>query len=154
MLIEELQADMTVQESECGSTPLMLAILSGQDSVVHALLEDYQCPVDAVNSFGETVLHYACRANNMALIRTFIQKYDLDKDLTNNDGNPPLHLAAMHACGEETVLYLVEEFECDIKSKGSEGRSLLHSAYEGGNVDLIRSLVGQYNFNISLNSVF
>ena len=56
-----------------GSTPLMLAILSGQESVVNALLEDYQCPVNGVGKFGETVLHYACRANDMGLVRTFIQ---------------------------------------------------------------------------------
>ena len=145
MLIEEFQADMTVQESECGSTPLMLAILSGQDSVVHALLEDYQCPVDAVNSFGETVLHYACRANNMALIRTFICKYGLDRNLKNVDGNPPIHLAAMHARGKNTVLSLVKEFGCDILSKGFRGRSLLLNACAGGNIDLVRALVGKYH---------
>ena len=145
MLIEEFQADMRVQESECGSTPLMLAILSGQDSVVHALLEDYQCPVDAVNSFGETVLHYACRANNMALIRTFIQKYHLGRNLRNADDNPPLHLAAMHARGKDTVLSLIEEFGCDILTKGFRGRSLLLNACAGGNIDLVRALVGKYH---------
>ena len=140
MLIGTFKADMTIQNRNIkGTTALMLVIKHGHDNVAHALLEDYQCPVDIRDKDGDTVLHYACRANATQSMKTLIQKYKVDMYARNYYNNTPLHVAA--ECGkQEVALALIQEFGCDVNTKGHNGRSALHSACAGGHVNMVKCL--------------
>ena len=47
--------------TDSGDTPLTLAARNKHDNVVHGLLSDSQCLVDAKGQDGYTALHYSCR---------------------------------------------------------------------------------------------
>ena len=135
VLIGIYKADMTIQ-NRYGATALMLAIKHGHDNVAHALLEDYQCPVDIQDNHGDTVLHYACRANATQSMKTLRQKYKFSR---SNKNDTPLHVAAYYG-KQGMALALIQEFGCDVNTKGSGGMSALHSACAGGHVDMVKCL--------------
>ena len=140
VLIGTFKADMTIQNRDIdGATALMLAIKHGHDNVAHTLLEDYQCPVDIRDRYGNTVLHYACAANAKQSVKTLIQKYKVHTDLRKRNNDTPLHEAALHG-QQEVALALIQEFGCDVNIKGYSGRSALHSACARGHVDMVKCL--------------
>ena len=139
MLIGTFKADMTIQNRYGGATALMLAIKYSHGNVAHALLEDYQCPVDIRDKHRDTVLHYACKANATQSMKTLIQKYKVDVNSRNILNITPLHVAAYNG-QQEVALALIQEFGCDVNIKGQYGSSALHSACAGGHVDMVKCL--------------
>ena len=60
----------------------------------------------------------------------------------------PIHIAAL--CGEEAVLTLIKDFDCDTTVRGGLGsRSLLHMACGGGNVSLVPTLIREHKADIN-----
>ena len=113
-------------KTDNGDTPLTLAARHEHDNVVHALLSDSQCLVDAKGQDGYTALHYSCRYGNVGLVRVLI-KNKADVNVKANSGNTPLHVAAQYS-QFQVIMALINTFNCDIDVKGQFGRSLLHSA--------------------------
>ena len=58
--------------TDSGDTPLTLAARSKHDNVVHALLSDSQCLVDAKGRYGYTALHYSCRDGHVDIVRSLV----------------------------------------------------------------------------------
>ena len=112
--------------TDSGDTPLTLAAKHKHDNVVHALLSDSQCLVDAKGQDGYTALQYSCRYGHVDMVRTLV-KHKANVNVKANSGDTPLHVAAWY-CQLEVVIALIHEFNCDINVKGHLGRSLLHSA--------------------------
>ena len=50
------------------------------------------------------------------------------------------------------ALALINEFGCDTSIKGFNGRSLLHSACQGGSVSLVRTLIQEHNADTNAES--
>ena len=57
----------------------------------------------------------------------------------------------MAACWgkDEAALVLITEFNCDVNVKDMAGRSLLHNACEGGNVNLVRTLILKHGADVT-----
>ena len=113
-------------KTDSGDTPLTLAARNKHDNVVHALLSDPQCLVDAKGQDGYTALYYSCRYGNVGLVRALV-KHKADVNVKTNSGDTPLHVAAQYSQYQVTMA-LIDTFNCDINVKGQLGRSLLHSA--------------------------
>ena len=112
--------------TDSGDTPITLAAKHKHDNVVHALLSDSQCLVDAKGQDGYTALHYSCMYGHIDMVRTLVS-HKANVNFKANSGDTPLHVAAWY--GQlEVVIALIHEFNCDINVKGYLGRSLLHSA--------------------------
>ena len=127
-------------KTDSDDTPLTLAAKHKHDNVVHALLSDSQCLVDAKGQDGYTALHYSCRYGNVDMVRTLVS-HKANVNFKANSGDTPIHVAAWY--GQlEVVIALIHEFNCDINVKGYLGRSLLHSAcaclrFDGAVVDYV-----------------
>ena len=50
---------------------------------------------------------------------------------------------------EEAALALIKEFQCDINVNGNVGRSLLHYACRGGNVNLVKTLILEHKADVN-----
>ena len=92
-----------------------MAALSGRKEVVRELVDRHKCPVDNVNSFGRTVLHYACSSGNVDLVRILISEYDSDPMARDSAGDTPLHVAALSG-REEVVREVVDRYKCPVDS--------------------------------------
>ena len=125
-LLNSHKTDVNARAVYSGHTPLLLAAIYGHNNVVHALLSDYQCLVDAKGYHDYTALHYSCRYGHVDVVRTLVT-YKADVNARKDDDDTPLHVAARY--GQlKVILALVNEFNCDISVRGHLGRSLLHSA--------------------------
>ena len=94
---------------------------------------------------GQSLLHIACEEGNDSLVRTLILKGKADVTARDNEGNTPLHVAAMN--GRENfnlISVLINEFGCVVKVKGHMGRSPLHSACLLGN-NLVVRLISKHD---------
>ena len=136
MLVSEFKADMTIQ-TPSGATPLILA--SKHDNVVHALLSDYQCPVDAKGKDGYTALHYSCRYGHVDVVRTLVN-HKVNVNAKTDSGDTPLTLAARH--GHDNVVHaLLSDSQCPVDAKGQDGYTALHYSCRYGHVVTVRTLV-------------
>ena len=104
-----LEAGADIHERDyAGETALhqvMLPFLySGIHEHIHivCLLLTHSAPVDAVNRYGDTVLHYAVLYKRRHMVEVFLRQVESDKlaiicQMRNNDGQTPLDMARVLA---------------------------------------------------------
>ena len=138
VLVSEFKADMTIQTSYC-DTPLIIATINEHDNVVHALLSDYQCLVDAKGQDGSTALHYSCRYGHVDIVRTLV-KHKANVNAKTNRGDTPLTLAVRNK-HDNVVHALLSDSGCLVDAKGQDGYTALHYSCTDGHVDIVKILV-------------
>ena len=146
MLISEFKADMNIVDT-FNDTPLHVAAANRKEDVALALINEFGCDTNIRGKNGRTVLHSACEGGCVALVRTLICDHNADVNAHDNNNDTPLHMAAIH--GEDVALVLINEFGCDTNIRGRNGRTVLHSACEGGCVALVRTLICDHNADVN-----
>ena len=95
------------------------------------------------------MLHSACEGHCLNLIRTLIRDHNADVNAQDDHNNTPLHLAAQ-AGNEDIAIALINEFSCSTSvKKGWSGRTMLHSACEGGCLNLVRILIRDHKADVN-----
>ena len=125
--------------TDSGDTPLTLAARNKHDIVVHALLSNPQCLVDAKGKDGYTALHYSCRYGNVDILRTLVN-HKANVNATTDSGDTPLTLAVSHKHGY-VVHVLLYDSQCLVDAKGQDGYTALQYSCRYGHVDIVRTLV-------------
>ena len=125
--------------TESGDTPLTLASRHEHDNVVHALLSDPQCLVDAKGQDGYTALHYSCRYGHVDRVRTLVN-HKANVNARTESGDTPLTLASRHE-HDNVVHALLSDPQCLVDAKGQDGYTALHYSCRYGHVDRVRTLV-------------
>ena len=75
---------------------------------------------------------------NLTVVKTLIQDYQADVNAIDDLNDTPLFNAAEDG-NAEVVIWLVENFVCDLCTRGHCGKTLLHFACQGGNASLVRT---------------
>ena len=137
--------------TDSGDTSLTLAAKNGHDNVVHTLLSDSQCLVDAKGQDGYTALQYSCRHGHVDRVRTLV-KHKANVNARTDSGDTSLTLAAKH--GHDSVVHaLLSDSQCLVDAKGQDGYTALHYSCRYGRVDIVRTLVKhKANFNARTDS--
>lgn len=84
--------DINAQNRD-GRTPLIDAVLKGDNTTVQMLIE-HGADINKADKYGNTALIYACFSNNPALIDTLTYEKKLDINHRNNDGLSAYSIAA------------------------------------------------------------
>ena len=86
-------------ENSAGDSPLFMAILRRQEKVFDLLLRKGADPTK-LDKAGNTILHAAAQVNAVKVCRKIMATKNNNKELMvgakNDDGQTPIHLAAMH----------------------------------------------------------
>ncbi len=129
-----------------GNTPLMYAIYAGEigDSFacVKALLEAGADMTVGMRD-GDTLLHYAARRNS-AVTRYLIEVMHMNKWVTNNEGQTPLHCFASGYAkeGSEVIELLCRGATlAQIDAQDAKGRTALYYAAAGRKLELFKALL-------------
>ena len=146
----KLKANVNAK-TDSGDTPLTLAARNKHDNVVHALLFDSQCLVDANGQDGYTALYYSCRYGHVDIVRTLV-KNKVNVNTKTDSGDTPLTLAARNK-HDNVVHTLLSDSQCLVDAKGQDGYTALHYSCRYGHVDIVRTLVmHKANVNAKTNS--
>ena len=133
--------------TDSGDTPLTLAARHEHDIVVHALLSDSQCLVDAKGKDGYTALQYSCRYGHVDRVRTLV-KHKANVNAKTDSGDTPLTLAAINK--HDNVVHALSDLNCEVDTKDKEAyTALLHLSCERGYADVVRSLLKKYKFDVN-----
>ena len=122
-----------------GNTFLHLAAKTGSNDVIKQLIGDYKCNPEAINRFGQRVLH--CAVEHISIVKYLITECNCDPMATDKDGKTVLHYAVRKKCSD-VVEYLVSVNPVD-----KDENTFLHLAAKTGSNDVVNQLIGDYKCN-------
>ena len=137
-------------KTDSGDTPLTIAVRHKHDNVIHALLSDSQCSVDAKGQDGYTALQYSCRYGHVDIVRTLV-KHKANVNARTNSGNTPLTLAVRHK-HDNVVHALLSDSQCSVDAKGRDGFTALHYSCRYGDVNIVKILI-KHKANVNAKTV-
>ena len=147
VLVSEFKADTTI-ETPYVNSPLITAAINKHDNVVHALLSDPQCLVDAKGEDGYTALHYSCRYGHVDIVRTLV-KHKANVNTRTDIGDTPLKLAAINK--HDNVVHVLSDYNCEVYAKDEDTyTALLHLSCERGYDGVVRALLTEHKADINL----
>jgi hypothetical protein len=120
--------------NQAGESPLMLAIITGQDSLARQLV----LRGAAVNKQGWAPLHYAATKGNLEIMRLLLAK-DAYIDTESPNQTTPLMMAAQYSGSVEAVKFLLRQ-GADPWMKNQIGMTALDFARRGGNSDILHEV--------------
>lgn len=123
-----------------GATPLSVAMISGQPSIVDLLLEWHADPnalMTGANPRSQTPLQYAAEKGNLRVAKSLIAAGARVNE-ARGSGRTPLHFALMNHLDMARLLI---EKGADVNVRDSEGASPLDDAAWNGNLDAAAILI-------------
>jgi ankyrin repeat protein len=113
------------------TTPLVLAVQTGQLHIVRSLLKSSNVNIDAKDELGRTALSWAAEAGAGHILHTLLAVDGIDTEVRDNKGWPPLFYAAAGTC-EETVSALLKVGRVPVDTLGPFGTTPLFHVKETG----------------------
>ncbi|XP_048244341.1 serine/threonine-protein phosphatase 6 regulatory ankyrin repeat subunit B-like [Haliotis rufescens] len=125
-----------------GWTAAMKAAVNGHQSVFDLLMSN-QADLTLVDTYGDSLLHLACRGGNTAIVQHVLSPSNI-----NSRGRYGW-TAAMNAAdyGHQSVFDLLVSNQADLTLVDTYGDSLLHLACRGGNTAIVQHVLSPSNIN-------
>ena len=141
-LIKECGCD-PMECSECEKSPMNTACMAGNLELVKVLVSD---KVDHQDQFGNTPLHYACKHQQVEIVRFLTKEKNCSQSIINKLGKLPLHIACDLQSLELVKMvssYDVHMFTQHENFANCSASTPLHIACRLGSLEIIRYLVEQ-----------
>jgi ankyrin repeat protein len=120
------------------STPLHYALWNRKPEAVRLLLES-GANIRTRDKWGRTTLHFASQWGSLDIMRLSLER-GLEVDVQDKSHLTPFHYALY---GQPQAAQLLLESGANICAQDREGRTALHIASQGGNLEIMRSLLDQ-----------
>ncbi|TFK26350.1 ankyrin, partial [Coprinopsis marcescibilis] len=121
-----------------GSTPLILASMTGSDDVVLFLTGIEGVDVDLANKSGQTALYIAVAKRHAGVVKAILsrRRVDVNRRSRERDRHTPLTLASY--TGQCNIVQLLLEMEgIDINGRNILGQTALELAVQEGHQDIV-----------------
>uniref|UniRef100_A0A8C5GVK7 Ankyrin repeat domain 52 n=1 Tax=Gouania willdenowi TaxID=441366 RepID=A0A8C5GVK7_GOUWI len=126
------------QQSKEGKSPLHMAAIHGRFTRSQILIQNGG-EIDCVDKYGNTPLHVAAKYGHELLISTLMTN-GADTARRGIHGMFPLHLAVLYGFSD-CCRKLLSSAGFDINTPDNFGRTCLHAAASGGNVECLNLLL-------------
>jgi len=121
--------DFVAKIDNVGNTPLLLCLDEGQDGLeIARLLLENGAQVNAINSYGRSLLHKVAVQGSLVLVQEFIQ-YGADLLAADEDGNTPFDVAIAAEEGEIANYILTVAYKDQVFAH--EGNRSIYAILEG-----------------------
>ena len=138
-VVDLLDGGVPIDTKDDERMPLLHWAARGGHVTTMRLLIRRGCDVDSVDGSGFTPLHCAAAMGQTKAVRELIRN-GASKSVVADIYGAPLHQAAIKGHVETAVAMLEEGCPLDMSS---DGATVLHFAAAGGNVELVRELLGR-----------
>ncbi|XP_048244328.1 uncharacterized protein LOC125376359 isoform X3 [Haliotis rufescens] len=128
---------------EYGWTAVMQAAVSGHQSVFDLLVSN-QADLTLVDTYGDSLVHLACRGGNTAIVQHVMSPSNINS--TGRHGSTAVMQAAVN--GHQSVFDLLVSNQADLTLVDTYGDSILHLACRGGNTAIVQHVLSPSNINI------
>ncbi|XP_048244343.1 serine/threonine-protein phosphatase 6 regulatory ankyrin repeat subunit C-like isoform X2 [Haliotis rufescens] len=127
---------------EYGWTAAMNAADYGHQSVFDLLVSN-QADLTLMDTYGDSLLHLACRGGNTAIVQHVLSPSNINSRGTHG------WTAVMQAAvtGHQSVFDLLVSNQADLTLVDTDGNSLLHLACQGGNTAIVQHVLSPSNIN-------
>ncbi|XP_048244354.1 serine/threonine-protein phosphatase 6 regulatory ankyrin repeat subunit B-like isoform X2 [Haliotis rufescens] len=125
-----------------GWTAVMAAAVTGHQSVFDLLVSN-QADLTLVDTYGDSLLHVACRGGNTAIVQHVLSPSNINS--RGMHGWTPVMAAAVN--GHQSVFDLLVSNQADLTLVDTDGDSLLLLACQGGNTDIVQHVLSPSNIN-------
>ncbi|XP_062549984.1 uncharacterized protein LOC134214676 [Armigeres subalbatus] len=136
-LLISCNAEVDAKTSE-HFTLLHLAVENGFIEIVNFLIS-LPCDLNAQDIYQSTALHKALLLGRNEISELLIKQQSVNVNLTDKNGNAPIHLAAKR--GYTKIVQLLVDRSVDLNISNKKNRQPLHYAAQEGHVDIIRILI-------------
>ncbi|XP_067678573.1 ankyrin-1-like [Haliotis asinina] len=130
----------------CGRTAVMMAAENRHRDVVK-LLVDKGADVSVVDETGDNIIHCACRGGDVGVVKYILSKSMVDVDRRGSNKMTPIMVAKNYK-HREVVDLLVSKWP-DGSLKYYKHRSILQSACQKGNIDMVKFILSQNTVSIN-----
>ena len=144
MFLEEYNFDINVTDNS-GRSALLCCAANGNDQLLQYFIK-MESNIKQRTKYDENCLHVAASRGYMDLCKTLVQKYNFDIHMTNFCGQ-----TALHCCVTNINLELFQYFlkmGSNINQRTRDGKNCLHIAAEKGYMDLCKTFIDEFNFDI------
>merc|ERR1711934_1010877 len=131
----------TMASDKQGDLPIMRAARMGNYEAVQVFLAHDEESLFKTGSSGQNAYHCACLISNMELIDHFQELDDEGRliAMKDNEGNTPLHCAAMPPIRDEVLAHLLEN-GAQVNAKNNRGETAILFAAKAGVTSSIKFL--------------
>ena len=144
MFLEECNFDINVTDNS-GRSALLCCAANGNDQLLQYFIK-MGSNIKQRTKYDENCLHVAASRGYMDLCKTLVKKYNFDIHMTNFCGQ-----TALHCCVTNINLELFQYFlkmGSNINQRTRDGKNCLHIAAENGYMDLCKTFIDEFNFDI------
>ncbi|XP_067653167.1 putative ankyrin repeat protein RF_0381 [Haliotis asinina] len=127
-------------------TPVMVAAGKGRKEVVEFLVSK-GADINTSNRAGKNILHLACRAENVELVKYILSKNMADINSRDKKQMTPILIAAME--GHEEVVQLLVNEGAKVSLRDKKANNILHLACRGGHVEVVKYILSQNMVDIN-----
>ena len=128
-----------MQRNKYGQTTLHMALMNGKEELAFCIMKQYPALIHMTGKSAWSALHYASQGGSVTLLRHLID-IGLDTRYVDKTGCPILHIACL-CRQEDAVIYLTQHHNYLLNIKDNYGRTAMHLASGGGNVEIFKHLV-------------
>ncbi|XP_048249106.1 serine/threonine-protein phosphatase 6 regulatory ankyrin repeat subunit C-like [Haliotis rufescens] len=127
---------------EMGWTPVMTAALIGKKEVFDFLVSE-GADITLTDDNNNNILHMACEGGNKSLVEYLLPMFDVNC-LGKRRWTPIMKGAYS---GKKDTFELLLCKGANPSLTGDDNDTLLHAASEGGNIDIVRHVIGDFDIN-------
>ncbi|XP_065211415.1 transient receptor potential cation channel protein painless-like [Planococcus citri] len=106
-------ADVNAPNSVFDKYPLQVAVEKSDTETLDALVKCLKCNINALDKFGNTVLHIAAKLNKVNFIEILLKHPNIDINAVNRKHQTPLHLALTEG-SKEAIRVLLATPDVDL----------------------------------------
>ncbi|XP_048246507.1 kinase D-interacting substrate of 220 kDa B-like [Haliotis rufescens] len=129
-----------------GRTPLMWAARHGKLDIFNFLLSKGRLPSE-VDKDGDNILLLACSGGNVDIVKYVLSLKTVGTNCRGQSDRTPLMVAAYK--GHENIFDELLKEGADVTLVDEAGDNVLHSACQGGHVDIVRRVLELGNVEIN-----
>ena len=147
-LIDEYNFDIFMPDND-GWTVIHFSVRNGSHKLVRYFTKLGGDPLLKTND-RKNCLHIAARYGHLDLCKTFINNYNIDVHLTDNDECTPLHYSA--ESGSLDVFIYIFEKGSEIYRKTKNMRNVLHFSASNGHYDICEFILEHFVMDYEVNN--